>query len=308
MEKIKRYIQMKYPLATSLLILSVCVNGVFAQSTSDYVKMREKAQQLMALCQYSAAYKVFNGAEDFAVSSRDKAEIARLQKLLKDSVQAAYQRGIALIQKGGTPSAYGSAIQELKKLVPVDNLYAPQVFSWLGTAYERINEPYGAIEQYAQGVNHKERFSAMRLAELLQKHKTVSRDSLVILYEYAAPENKGAYETLGDMFINSSPQRAYNYYKKAESYHGKYQMATLILTNKVSSDDNPIIILQQLSDENYSDAQFYLGLLYFHGKRLPQNTEEGLRLINAAKVNGNNDAKQWLIDRNSEIRRLKYSY
>ena len=295
-------------LFVTLFIISSCVNVIFAQSSNDYIKMREKGQQLMGLCQYSAAHKVLHGAEDFAVSSRDKAEIARLQKQLKDSVQVVYQRGIALIQKGNTPYAYGSAIQELKKLVPADNLYVPQVFSWLGTAYERINEPYGAIEQYAQGVNHKERFSAMRLADLLKKHKTVSQDSLVRLYEYAAPENKEVYETLGDMFMTSSPQRAYNYYKKAESRRGKCQMATLLLTNKVSSNDNPIAILQQLSDEKYADAQFYLGLLYFHGGRVAQNTDKGLQLINAAKNNGSSDAKQWLNEREREVKKLKYPY
>lgn len=292
-----------------ILILVSCVYGAKAQSSNrDFVQMCNEGKRLMRQFHYSEAYRLFDGAEGFAITSSDKAEVARLQKQLKDSVQTTYQRGIELIQKGGIPNTYRIAIQELKKLVPSDNLYAPRLFSWLGTAYERINEPYGAIEQYAMGVNHKERLSALRLAKLLQKHQTVSRDSLVSLYEYAATENKEAYESLGDIFITLSPQRAYNYYKKAESNRGKYQMATLLLTNNISSDDNPIELLQQLSEEKYADAQFYLGLLYFHGKGVPQNTEQGLQLINAAESNKNNDAKQWLIDRNSEIRRLKYSY
>lgn len=280
----------------AFFILSFSVYDANAQSNNkDFVQMCNEGKRLMKQNQYSAAYRIYDGAEGFAITSSDKAEIARLQKQLRDSVQTTYQRGIALIQKARNASTYSSAIQELKKLVPVENLNVPQVFSWLGTAYERINEPYGAIEQYAQGVNHEERFSAMRLAELLQKHKTVSQDSLVNLYEYAATENKGAYETLGDMFISTSPQRAYNYYKKADSQRAKYQMATLLLTNRVSSNDNPIHILQELSNDNYADALFYLGMLYFYaesGDRVKRDRVKGRALISKARDLGHQEAKR----------------
>lgn len=297
---------MKRLIAISLILIT-SMNVVYSQSR-DYMQMRDEGIKFLKQYQYSKAYKLFDGAEGFANSASEKEELIRLRHQLRDSVQSTYKRGIDIIQNAKSKNEYSFAIQELKKLIPTDYLNVSQIYGWLGTAYERLSEPYSAIEHYAQGVSHKERFCALRLAELLQKHKTVTQDSLVRLYEYAAPGYKEAYEILGDMFVSVSPLRAYNYYKNANSKRGNYQMATLLLTNKVSNSDNPIKILQQLTDNGYADAQLYLGLLYFHGKNVEQNKEMGLRLINAAKTNGNKDAKQWLNDRDVEIKRSKFNF
>lgn len=278
---------------------------VKAQSNNaNYIQMRNDGIELMRKYEYSAAFRMFDGASGFANSSNEIRELAGLQKQLNDSIRSTYNRGINLIDKSNKTSAYLVGIQELNKLVPPDNLYVPQLFSWLGFAYEQLNKPYDAMEQYAQGVDHEELYSAWRLAELLQKYKSVSVDSLVGLYEYASPRYKESFDRLGDLFFSTSPNTAYSYYKESQSNYGKYKMATLLLTRNVTSDDNPVRILENLSNDNYADAQFYLGLLYFHGEHVTQNTNKGLKLIQLAETNGNKAAKQWLIDRNKELNEL----
>lgn len=296
---------MKY-LAIFILTFGVLVCS-YAQS-DNYRQMRDEGIALMRKCNYPGANKMFDGAEGFAVKTSEKTEIKRLQKQLNDSVRSTYNRGIDIAKNAKSSKTYGRAVEELKKLIPSDDLNVYQVYSWLGYCYEHLNEPLGAIDYYQKGVEHNEAFSARNLAPLLQKHKSVPQDSIRRLYERAAPHYKELYDNLGNMYMSSTPLKAYNYFKQSGTNYGKYQIATLLLTKKVSSNYDPIQILQELSDKKYADAQFYLGLLYFHGEHVRQNTEKGLLLINEAKTNGNSDAKQWLIERDKEVKKLKYPY
>lgn len=294
-----------------IVILALVVSSIcsYAQNgNKNYTEMRDEGLSFMKKGNFPIAFKKLKGAAGFAEKSWEKSEIARLQNQLRDSISSTYKRGIAMAEKANNSKAYSAAAEELKKLVPTDGLNVSQVYSWLGYCYENLNEPFGAIDYYSEGVKHNEAFSARNLATLLQKYKDIPQDSLRRLYERAAPHYKEVYDNLGYMYISSSPNKAYNYFKQSGTKYGRYQMATLLLTNKVSSNDNPIQMLQQLSNENYGDAQFYLGLLYFHGERVAQDANKGLQLINAAKANGNTDAKQWLIDRDKEIKKLKYPY
>ena len=189
-------------LLVSILLLLSIMNSTYSQSDHEnYVLLRNKGQELMKQGKYSNAYQSFDGAEEFAKSSKDKTELSNLQMQLKKSVQDTYNQGITLVQNAKNNNDYSVAIQELRKLIPTEGLDVPLIYSWLGTAYERIGEPYSAIEQYELGVKHKEHYSAYRLAELLQTHKStsVSNDSIIKLYEFAAVQNDEAKKKLRDM-------------------------------------------------------------------------------------------------------------
>ena len=103
-------------------------------------------------------------------------------------------------------------------------------------------------------------------------------------------------------FFNGRLNGAFDYYRKSGSKYGKYQMASLLLTKNVSATENPIELLKELSNANYGDAQFYLGLLYFHGNsRLKKDQAMGLDLIKQSANNGCKDASDWLKKRNREL-------
>lgn len=247
--------------------------------------MRNDGISHMKKGEFPVAYKKLKGAEGFAENTWEKSEIAKLHKQLSDSIYKTYNRGVGLAQNAKSVNGYSSAVEELKKLVPTDNLNVSQVYSWLGYCYEHLNEPFGAIDYYKEGVKQNEAFSAIKLTSLLKKYKNVSNDSIKHLYNIA-----------------------YSCYKLSGSNSDKYQMAILLITNKVSSNDDPIQILQQLSEDNYADAQYYLGLLLFHGEKVRKDESNGLRLINLAKENGSNEAKQWLTERNQELKKRNYIY
>ena len=111
-----------------------------------------------------------------------------------------------------------------------------------------------------------------------------------------------AYDELGDYLIRRYPQKAYEYYKLSKTQYGKYQIASLILSNKINASENALSILKELSDEKYAAAQFYLGLLYFHGSNnISRNTSIGLNLIQKAADEGYSDAIQWQKERKREL-------
>lgn len=271
-----------------IIIIVLFVHGIssYAQySNKNYTEMRDEGVSFMKRGNFPVAYKKLKGAEGFAEKSWEKAEISNLRKQLQDSINNTYKRGIGLAENAKSLKSYSSAVEELKKLVPTENLKVSHVYSWLGYCYENLNEPFGAIDYYNEGVKHNEAFSAIKLVSLLPKYKSVSKDSIRHLYNIA-----------------------YNCYKQSGANYDKYQMATLLITNKVSSTDDPIQILQQLSEKNYADAQYYLGMLYFYGEKVNKDEAKGLRLINSAKENGSDKAKQWLIERNQELNKRNYIY
>lgn len=277
---------MMYKQVIFILVLVVSGNCSYAQnSNKNYIEMRNEGISLMKKGEFPVAYKKLKGAEGFAENTWEKSEIAKLRKLLSDSIYKVYNRGVDLAKNAKSVKEYSSAVEELKKLVPTDNLNVSQVYSWLGYCYEHLNEPFGAIDYYNEGVKHNEAFSATKLTSLLQKYKNVSSDSIRHLYNIA-----------------------YRCYKQSGTNYDKYQMAALLITNKVYSNDDPIHILQQLSDNNYADAQYYLGMLFFYGEKVAKDESKGLRLINLAKENGCDDAKKWLIERNEELKKRNYIY
>lgn len=268
-----------------------------AQSfNNNYVQMRDEGVTLMANFEYSAAFRMFDGASGFANSKRDKSELVALQQRLEDSVQSTYSRGIRLIENANKDTDFLVAIQELKKLIPTDGLDVPLLFSWLGTAYEQLNKLEDAINYYSLGINHEEPLSALLLANLLQMQNAVSADSLVSLYQYATTCYNDAYDRLGDLYFSTSPQDAYSYYKASKSNYGKYQRAMLLLDKKASSSDDPVKLLKILSDDNCVEAQFKLGVMYYQGELVARNEDKGVRLIRSAKDNGCIEALHWITD------------
>ena len=271
-----------------IVTLVLVVYGIYSyaqNSNKNYIEMRNEGISHMKKGEFSVADKKFKGANGFVENTYEESEITRLRKQLSDSIYKAFNRGVGLAQNAKSIKEYSSAVEELKKLIPTDNLNVSQVYRWLGYCYEHLNEPFAAIDYYNEGVKHNEACSAIMLTSLLKKYKNVSDDSIRHLYNIA-----------------------YRCYKQSGTNEDKYQMATLLITNKVSSNEDPINILQQLSDNNYADAQFYLGLLFFHGEKVTKDESKGLRLINLAKENGCDNAKRWLLERNEELKKRNYIY
>lgn len=284
----------------------LCAN---AQYNKDYVEMRDEAKALFTKGEYSAALSLYEGAYGFASSNIERNEIVSLRKVLRDSVSSLLNSSISLARTAKTKVDYSYALQSFKRLFPIEGLHVPMIYSWMGYCYEHLSEPYGAIEQYELGLKRRETYSTKKLAQLLPQYKQISSDSIAALYLIVAENDKTAYDNVGDLFLKGSPEKAYDYYKKSETQYGRYQMASLQLEGRVAVVEDPIEILKSLCREKYAKAQFYMGLIYFHGtSRVKQDETIGLGLIESASANGCAEAKQWLKDRNKELNRLKYSF
>lgn len=289
------------------VILFLFTLGIYAYSQSssaDYREMRDKARNLFIKGQYAESLRIYDGASGFITNVNNFGELNRLRQELRDTVRSIYNRTISLAHNARTETEYIKAIQKFKSLLPADGQNIPFIYSWIGHCFEKLKEPYSALEQYERGLAHdKEYFSAMRLAELLPKYRKISEDSIAALYEIAALHDATIYENVGDIYEKTNPAKAYTYYSKSGTNRGKYQMAAMILSGKIHVLENPIDILKELSDKNYADAQFYLGLLYFQGSnRLSQNVSLGLSLIEKAAKGECKDAANWLKARNRELR------
>lgn len=288
-----------------IFLLFTIWNCVYPQSSSaDYREMRGKARKLFLKGQYAESLRMYDGASGFVTNVNNFGELNCLRQELRDTVRSIYNRTISLARNAKTEMEYIRAIQKFKSLLPADGLNVPLIYSWIGHCYEKLEEPYSALEQYERGLAHdKEYFCAMRLAELLPKYKKITEDSIVALYKIAALHDATIYEKVGDIYEKANPAKAYTYYSKSGTDRGRYQMAAMILSEKIYALENPIDILKELSDKNYADAQFYLGLLYFQGSnRLSRNIYLGLSLIEKAAKGGCHDATEWLKERNRELR------
>lgn len=288
----------------SIIIISMILYGpeIFAQSNQDFREMKEEGMRLFSQGKYSSALKMFDGAEGFAYTSSEKSELAKAKSQLRDTVRIVYNTSINIAKSAKNAIEYRRALQSFKRLIPNDDLYVPSLFSWMGYCYEGLSEPVAAIEYYEKGLIHEESYCAYKLAKLLPKYSHVSEDSIIVLLKIGAKAEKSAYDDLGDKYIKKDYNTAFDYYRKSGSKYGKYQMASLLLTKNVSATENPIELLKELSNANYGDAQFYLGLLYFHGNsRLKKNQTIGLDLIKQSANNGCKDASDWLKKRNREL-------
>ena len=195
---------------------------------SNYRQMRDDGLQLMNQGKYSAALRLFTGAEGFASNRKQEKEIARLQRRLQDSVYVVYNRAIDNAKRHEKSNGYlTAAINDLNKLIPSDGLQVNNVYSWMGYCYEQLSQPNTAIEQYRKGVELNEAYSAMHLADLLLKNNSVSVDSIARLYEMAASQNKDAYNRLGDLYRSSNPKIAKDYYKKSGTDYGNAMIAQI---------------------------------------------------------------------------------
>lgn len=288
-----------------IIVISIFdASHLYAQSNdADYIEMRDKAKTLFKEGQYSHALQMYDGAAGFISNKNAFGELNRLRAELRDTVKSIYNQSVMLAENAKSKYNYSCAIQSFKRLLPTDGLYVPHIYSWIGYCYEHLDEPYAAIEQYEKGVIHDEEyFSAWKLAKMLPKYRNVTDNEIIQLYKIAAKYDVAAYDDLGDYIIAKKPQDAYEYYKKSNTRKGKYQIASLILSKKVYATENAISILKELSDENYADAQFYLGLLYFQGNdEITRNTSLGLQLIKQAADGGCNDAIQWQKERRREL-------
>lgn len=290
------------------IIAMINTDNIYAQSAdANYIEMRDKAKELFQQGKFSEALQMYDGAAGF-ISKEDNfadLELKRLRNELRDTVESIYNQSVSLVHNAKSKYEYSYAIQSFKRLLPVDSLDVPSIFSWIGYCYEHLNEPYAAIEQYEKGLAHDEEyFSAWQLAKMLPKYRTTTEDEIIRLYGIAAKHDVSAYDELGDYLIRRYPQKAYEYYKLSKTQYGKYQIASLILSNKVVISENAVSILKELSDEQYAAAQFYLGLLYFQGNNnIPRNTSMGLNLIQKAADGGCSDAIQWQKERRRELYR-----
>ena len=286
------------------IIAMINTNNIYAQSAdADYIEMRDKAKVLFQQGKFSSALQMYDGAAGFISNKDNFAELNRLRNELRDTVKSIYNQSISLAHNAKSKYEYSYAIQSFKRLLPVDELYVPSIYSWIGYCYEHLNEPYAAIEQYEKGLAHDEEyFSAWQLAKMLPKYRTTTEAEIIRLYEIAAKHDVAAYDELGDYLIRRYPQKAYEYYKLSKTQYGKYQIASLILSNKINASENALSILKELSDEKYAAAQFYLGLLYFHGSNnISRNTSIGLNLIQKAADGGYYDAIHWQKERQREL-------
>lgn len=273
----------------------LCGVDVCAQSNKDFKEMKEEGMRLFFQGKYSSALKMFDGAEGFAYTSKEKNELAQLKSQLRDTVSVVYNTSIKLSRVAKEVIDYRKALQSFKRLIPHEGLYVPSIFSWMGYCYEGLAEPVAALEFYEKGLTHNESYSAYRLAKLLPKYSSVSEDSIIVLLQIGAKAVKSAYDDIGDKYLKKNYNTAFEYYRKSGSNYGKYQMASLLLTKNIKAVENPIDLLNELSNVNYADAQFYLGLLYFHGNnRLNMDQTKGLNLINQSAKNGCKSASEWL--------------
>lgn len=294
-----------------IILAFIGILSVDAQSDhKNYIQMRDEGTNFFRNNKYSDALRLYEGAKGFASDLNDRSEINVLERTVRDTVNKRYNDVIKSFEVAKNKLDFSIVKNKFNSFFPIDNLYVPNIYSWIGCCFERMGEPSAAIEQYNKGLEHQESYSAYRLASLLKGYSKVSSDSIVNLLLYASRDYKDAYNQLGDMYYQASPQKAYDYYKKSNTQYGRYQMASLRLDeNKNVHGGNPIEILQALSDENYPAAQYYLGLLYFHGAYyITQNEEKGLTLIKRASNNGDVDAKKWIENRNEELRKLQYLY
>ena len=213
-----------------IIILSLLsIATAWSQSDdSNYRQMRDDGLQLMSQGKYSAALRLFSGAEGFASNRKQEKEIVQLQRRLQDSVHLVYNRAIENAKRYEKSNSYlTTAINDLNKLIPTEGLSVDDVYSWLGFCYEHLNQPNTAIEQYRKGVELNESYSAMHLADLLLKNNNVSVDSIARLYEMAASQNKEAYDRLGDLHRASNPQIAKDYYKKSGTDYGNAMLVQI---------------------------------------------------------------------------------
>ena len=118
-----------------LIILSLLfMASAWSQSDdSNYRQMRDDGLQLMNQGKYSAALRLFTGAEGFASNRKQEKEIARLQRRLQDSVYVVYNRAIDNAKRHEKSNGYlTAAINDLNKLIPSDGLQVNNVYSWMG--------------------------------------------------------------------------------------------------------------------------------------------------------------------------------
>ena len=269
------------------VIISININ-IKAQE-NVYTNTRNKVLEDMRIGDFAAAYTRIKLLSPL-ITDLNENDYQSLKQQLQDSLDNSYHRANSLKEKG----KYELAIIEYQRLIGSSKspLKSP-LYAHIGHCYEKRGDNQLAKSNYELGMQHNENLSALRMAWYIRKNKIpATTEEMINLYEkapnyYAAMDSLGVeYARLGD--LNDS----YKWFRKSNTDFSKYKMAEYLLDAAVYSQladeyktDDPIKLLTDASDNNYSPAQYYLGLLYYFAKddeRVKQDLSKGKFLIEKA--------------------------
>lgn len=300
---------MKVKHLISILFLIISIPTIQAQVS--YEKMKTDAITALKNGDFFKAKFCIDIAR--VRENANKQEIENLNKMLRDSIDATYDRA----EKLYIESKYALAANEYHKLMSRDSkprkLVEKPIYARVGYCFEKMKENERAYYYYKIGVDENESLSALYLALYTRRNLGDSTpQDRIQLYEkasvyVAALDSLGVeYKRIGD------EKKSYDNFKKSQSSFGKYNRASYLLDEQIvarlsddQKNDDPIQLLKEASDLNYSPAQYYLGMLYYfadnNANAVKKNTEEGEKMLAKASEQGHNNARKIL-------NRISYGY
>lgn len=272
---------------------------------SDYTQLRDAGKKSLYEGNFAEAKFKFEGAEGFAISSSEVAEIKALQSVLKDSINKVFDRAYGLM-----------GINSETAILLFERLYDKQGKSMhnnlnaqLGWCYGKQKMKTKERQLYNIGVKEGESVAAYYLARLLDNNE-ISNDSIIQLYKMAY-NISSAQDSLGMIYYRQrNYNESYKWFRKNHTVLGDYYKATMLLDNTISllllndyKNDQPIQFLENSSNVKNIDlaksenapALYYLGLLYYYAKAndiVRQDKLLGKRLIKKASDLGYVPAKK----------------
>ena len=279
------------------LVFTICslviTFSAFAQQNT-YETIKNKAVENLRSGDFASAKSRLNLMEP-DVDDSNRNEYQSLLNQLQDSINNSYNKANALREK----KQYELAIIEYQRLIQRDKepLVKP-LYAHIGYCYEArsaSNENFKKLarDNYQLGIQHKENFSALRMAWYIRENKiSATTEEMIQLYEkasnyYAAMDSLGVeYGRLGRL------NESYKWYRKSQMNYSKYNMAVYLLDTSTYTQlaeeyrtDDPIKLLTEAADNGYAPAQYYLGLLYYYakeGERVKRDKAKGMELMQKA--------------------------
>lgn len=273
---------------------------------SNYTELRDAGKRLLNEGNFADAKFKFDGAEGLA-SETEMTEIAKLQNILRDSINAVYNAAYNLMGKNDE-----KAIMLFERLF--DRAGKPMhgdLLAQLGWCYGKLEMKNKQRILFEKGLEEGEQLSAYYLARLLQHNKeNVTTDSLLNLYKNAV-DIASSVDSVGIIYYRKKEYNtSYSWFVKNKTVFSKYWRAKMLLDvkqqcflNEKYKADDPISYLIDASCANNlafakienRDALFYLGMLYYYaelGDKIIRDREKGKILILKARDLGHPDAKR----------------
>lgn len=273
---------------------------------SDYTDLRDAGIRFLNEGKFADAKFKFDGAEGLA-SDTEMTEIAKLQNILRDSINAVYNTAYDLMGRNNE-----KAIMMFERLF--DRTGKPMhgdLFAQLGWCYGNLEMKNKQRTLFEKGLEEGEQLSAYYLARLFQRNKeNISTDSLLNLYKKAV-NIVSSVDSVGIIYYRKKEYNtSYSWFVKNKTVFSKYWRAKMLLDvkqqcflNEKYKADDPISYLIDASCANNltfaktenRDALFYLGMLYYYaesGDRIKKDRDKGRILILKARDLGHPDAKR----------------